>query len=181
MKKILFFLISFLLISFNVNAENGRLSEYVELVSLTNKCSVVSDRKISIPVKVVAKNEGILTEVIPEYTLGSVNNNDEIMRVSLNNIDSTYLTDIRIDYNKNIENRSFIFYKVKEDFSTKKLDVIMSFNVDVEFLGEIPNTFYLLGDEIVISDDSLVCEFLNGFKITEIEKTKYVYSENESK
>lgn len=173
MKK--FFLFITLLLFFNVGYVEA--SKNVELVGVFNKCSVVKDNRVSIKVDVLSKEDGLLTSLIPEYTLGMIDNDRESMEVVLRDIKGNKIKYVLLDYNRDSDGRSYIKYKVSDDLEFKQLDTIMSFYIDVKFNDEIPETFEILGNKVVLSDSSLVCETINGYKVTEVEKNVYIENE----
>lgn len=168
MKKIIFFILS-LFCLFNVSY--AKENEPLNLVSVVNKCSVVKDNIIVVPVRVISRNDGTLTTLIEEYTLGYIDNLRDNVNIRLTNIDG--VSNVKIDNNRDSNGRSLIHYYIDEDLIARKLDDVFSFNIQIEFLDNVPDTYYVLGTEIVISDKE-VCERVNGYQITELEKTEYI-------
>lgn len=168
MKKIIFLILS-LFCLFNVSY--AKENEPLNLVSVVNKCSVVKDNIIVVPVRVISKNDGTLTTLIEEYTLGYIDNLRDNVDIRLTNIDG--VSNVKIDNNRDSNGRSLIRYYIDEDLIARKLDDVFSFNIQIEFLDNVPDTYYVLGTEIVISDKE-VCERVNGYQITELEKIEYI-------
>lgn len=168
MKKIIFIILSlFCLVSISYAKEN----EPLNLVSVVNKCSVIDDNKIVVPVRVISKNDGTLTTLIDEYTLGYIDNLKDNVNIRLTNIEG--VSNVTIDNNRDSNGRSLIRYYIEEDLSAKRLDDVFSFNIQIEFLDNVPDTYYVLGTEVIISDKE-VCERINEYQITEVEKIEYV-------
>lgn len=168
MKKIIFIILSlFCLVSISYAKEN----EPLNLVSVVNKCSAIDDNKIVVPVRVISKNDGTLTPLIDEYTLGYIDNLKDNVNIRLTNIRG--VSKVTIDNNRDSNGRSLIRYYIEEELSAKKLDDVFSFNIQIEFLDNIPDTYYVLGTEVIISDKE-VCERVNEYQITEVEKIEYV-------
>ena len=168
MKKLFFIVISLFCLIGNVLAKDN---EPLKLVSMVNKCSVIKDNTIVVPVRVITKNSGTLTNLIEEYTLGYIDNNKDIVKVRLTDING--VSNVILDNNRDSNGRSLIRYYIEKDLSANKLDNVFSFNLQVEFINQVPDTYYVLGTEIVISDKE-VCEEVNGYKINEVEKIKYI-------
>ncbi len=168
MKKIIFIILSlFCLVSISYAKEN----EPLNLVSVVNKCSVIDDNKIVVPVRVISKNDGTLTPLIDEYTLGYIDNLKDNVNIRLTNIEG--VSNVTIDNNRDSNGRSLIRYYIEEELSAKKLDDVFSFNIQIEFLDNVPDTYYVLGTEVIISDKE-VCERINEYQVTEVEKIEYV-------
>lgn len=168
MKKIIFIILSlFCLVSISYAKEN----EPLNLVSVVNKCSVIDDNKIVVPVRVISKNDGTLTTLIDEYTLGYIDNLKDNVNIRLTNIEG--VSNVTIDNNRDSNGRSLIRYYIEEDLSAKRLDDVFSFNIQIEFLDNVPDTYYVLGTEVIISDKE-VCERINEYQVTEVEKIEYV-------
>ncbi|MGN1370839.1 MAG: hypothetical protein ACI4XM_00960 [Candidatus Coprovivens sp.] len=168
MKKIIFFILSlFCLLSISYAKENDPLN----LVSVVNKCSVIDNNAIVVPVKVISKNDGTLTTLIEEYTLGYIDNLKDDVNIRLTNIEG--VSNVKIDNNRDSNGRSLIRYYIEENLSAKKLDDVFSFNIQIEFLDNVPDTYYILGTEVIISDQD-ICERVNGYQVNEVEKIEYV-------
>lgn len=157
----------FCLFSISYAKEN----EPLNLVSVVNKCSVIKDNTIVVPVRVISKNDGTLITLIEEYTLGYIDNLKDNVNIRLTNIEG--VSNIEIDNNRDSNGRSLIRYYIEEDLSANKLDDVFSFNIQIEFLDNVPDTYYVLGTEVIISDQD-VCEIVNGYQVNELEKIKYV-------
>lgn len=166
MKKILFIIICF----FSFNIVNA--SDSFDIIPITNRCNVVKDNRIVIPVRVVVTNDGVISDLIDKYTLGYIDNNRDNMKVSVSDVIGDF--EVFIDYNRDGEGRSLLYYSVIEDINVKKNEEIISFNLEVEFLNEVPSTYYLFGNEIVVSKDKKLCNTINGYEIKEIERKVYV-------
>lgn len=172
MKKVLFMIICM----FSLNIVNA--SGAIEMVPVTNRCSVVKDNKIVVPVDVVVTRDGIISNLIEEYTFGYIDNGRDTMIVNINDIEG-YL-DVKLDHNRDSEGRSLFYYSTSEDLELRKNDIAVSFKINVEFLEEVPDTYYLFGNEIVISEDEDVCELINGYQINEIERIVYIDSSDDN-
>lgn len=168
LKKILFILSSFMLV---VGSAYAKENEPLYLVKVTNRCSVVSDNRIVVPVRVISENKGVLTSLIDEYALGYVDNNRDTMKVKITDIKG--IDNVILDSKRDGYGRSLILYSLLEDLEANSLDEIVSFNIQVEFISQVPDTYYVLGNEVIISNEE-VCREINGYEVKEIEKIKYV-------
>ena len=169
MKKLILIICFLFVFIGNVDAKEN---EVLKIISLTNECSVVNDNVVVIPVSVVALNDGSLTTLINEYSLGYIDNDKDNVIMKITNING--VGDIVIDSKRNSEGRSRINYYLDSDINATKLEEVFSFNIQLEFIDEIPDTYYVLGKEVLLSSDNEICEEINGYKITEVEKVKYV-------
>ena len=169
MKKLILIICFLFVFIGNVDAKEN---EVLKIISLTNECSVVNDNVVVIPVSVVALNDGSLTTLINEYSLGYIDNDKDNVIMKITNING--VGDIVIDSKRNSEGRSKINYYLDSDINATKLEEVFSFNIQLEFIDEIPDTYYVLGKEVLLSSDNEICEEINGYKITEVEKVKYV-------
>lgn len=169
MKKILFIVFSMFLMFGYVNADNY-MSNYA---ILTNRCSVIKDNEVVIPVIVRTLNDVKLSKLINEYNLDYVDNYEDVLSLNIRNI-STDKIDIYVDYNRDSDGRSLIKYKVNEDIEIKSNEELVSFDLVVKVIKDFEiNKINVLGNDIVLSDDG-ICESINDFKITEVERVKYV-------
>ncbi len=169
MKKLILIICFLFVFIGNVDAKEN---EVLKIISLTNECSVVNDNVVVIPVSVVALNDGSLTTLINEYSLGYIDNDKDNVIMRITNING--VGDIVIDSKRNSEGRSRINYYLDSDINATKLEEVFSFNIQLEFIDEIPDTYYVLGKEVLLSFGNEICEEINGYKITEVEKVKYV-------
>lgn len=169
MKKLILIICFLFVFIGNVDAKDN---EVLKIISLTNECSVVNDNVVVVPVSVVALNDGSLTTLINEYSLGYIDNDKDNVIMKITNING--VGDIVIDSKRNSEGRSRINYYLDSDINATKLEEVFSFNIQLEFIDEIPDTYYVLGKEVLLSFGNEICEEINGFKITEVEKVKYV-------
>lgn len=169
MRKLIFIICLLFLFIGNINAKEN---EVLKVFSLTNECNIVEDNIVVIPVNVIALNNGSLTTLINEYSLGYIDNDKDNVIIRITNING--VRDIIVDSNRNSESRSRINYFLDEDINANKLENIFSFNVQIEFINEIPDTYYVLGKEVLLSSDKKICDDINGYEITEVEKIKYV-------
>ncbi len=166
MKKILFIIIGIFSFIGSVYANN----EPLELVSIVNRCSVIKDNTITIPVNVVSINDGNLTTLIDEYTLGYVYNLDEDVLVKI--IDVEGISSIKLDTEHNSDGMSLIRYHIDEDIESLKNNLVFSFTLQVEFRNEIPSTYSVLGNEVIIGNDDL-CQYINGYEVKESVRVDY--------
>ena len=169
MKKILFMLISMFMLLNVVNAETYVTSYY----TITNKCAVVKDNKAVIPVTVKSNSNNLkLSKLIKEHRIDYIDNLDslklEIYGISKDNIN------VYVDYLKNSEDKSYIIFTTPKDMELDRHEELVSFNIGVEILNDaLIKKIDVLGNEVILSDGK-TCEEINGFKINEVEKIKYV-------
>ena len=168
MKKILFIILSMFMLVGNVKAETYVNSYY----SVTNKSAVVKDNKVIIPVTVKANIGMKISNLIGDHRIDYIDNLDSL-DINISNVSNDKLN-VLVDYKKNSEDKSFIIFTTLEDFVLKRHDILTSFDLEVEILnGALIKKIDVLGNEVVFGDEE-TCENINGFKVTEIERIKYV-------
>ncbi len=169
MKKILFIMLSLFILVSNVNAE----SKVVSFYTVTNKCAVIKDNKAVIPVTVKSNSNNLkLSKLIKEHRIDYIDNLDslelKIYDVSKDNIN------VYVDYLKNSEDKSYIIFTIPKDMELDRHEELVSFNIGVKILNDaLINKIDVLGNEVILSDEK-TCEVINGFKINEVERIKYV-------
>lgn len=153
----------------NVNATTYITSYY----TVTNKCAVVKNNKAVIPAVVKANSDELkISKLIKEHRIDYIDNRDAL-KLRIYDISNDKLN-VYVDYLKNDEDESFIIFTVPEDMELNRHDTLVSFNIEVEILNEAKiNKIHVLGNEVVLGDEK-TCENINQFKITEVEKIKYV-------
>lgn len=169
MKKIFFTILSIFMLVGNVNATTYISSYY----TVTNKCAVVKDNKAVIPVVVKSNNDDFkISKLIKEHRIDYIDNRDAL-KLKIYNISNDKL-DVYVDYLKNDEDKSFVIFTVLEDMKLNRHEELINFNIEVEILNDAKiNKIDVLGNEVVLGDES-TCEVINDFKVTEVEKIKYV-------
>ena len=170
MKKILFIILSMFMLVGNVKAETYVNSYY----SVINKCAVVKDNKAVIPVTVYAGHDKVkLSNLIKENRLGYVDNFEDVLGLNIRGVNKDNM-EVYVDYKRNSEGRSYILLNVDDNLELKTHEELVKFNVEVEILNDVEiNKINVLDNEVVLSDEA-TCEKINGYKITEVEKIKYV-------
>ena len=83
MKKLILIICFLFVYIGNVDAKEN---EVLKIISLINECSVVNDNVVVIPVSVVALNDGSLTTLINEYSLGYIDNDKDNVIMKITNI-----------------------------------------------------------------------------------------------
>lgn len=170
MKKILFIILSMFMLVGNVKAETYVNSYY----SVTNKCAVVKDNKVVIPVTVYAGHDKVkLSNLIKENRLGYVDNFEDVLGLNIRGVNKDNM-EVYVDYKRNSEGRSYILFNVDDNLELKTHEELVKFNVEVEIFNDVEiNKINVLDNEVVFGDEA-TCEKINGYKITEVEKIKYV-------
>lgn len=170
MKKIIFILLMFLTFT------SVKAMEVAIYAPVLDKCAIISDKAVLIPVRVVALNDGGLSSVINEYKLGMISNSDDYV-IRIKNLNSKYVKQVSVDTLKDKDNNSNINYYLLEDVKVKKMDIIMTFNIEIDFKNDVPKSLNVLGSEIILGD-KLLCENINGYKIEVIYQEKIVKEQN---
>ena len=113
----------------NVKAETYVNSYY----SVTNKCAVVKDNKVIIPVTVKANIGMKISNLIGDHRIDYIDNLDSL-DINISNVSNDKLN-VLVDYKKNSEDKSFIIFTTLEDFVLKRHDILTSFDLEVEILN----------------------------------------------
>lgn len=172
MKKRFWFILAIIFLSFNiVNAKNS-----FDVSSITDNCHIVTKNTTVIPIKVIVLNNGSISSAITSYKLGTIEN-ISAYKYQIKNFKSDYVADISIDSLRDASSMSDVNYKIKEDTKVIKGQTLMSFDLEVEFNGEYPNTLDILGNEIILSDKK-TCATINGYETEVISKEVPVYLED---
>lgn len=166
MKKILFIILSLFMLIGNVNAESKVTSFY----TVTNKCAVVKDNKVVVPVTVRVDNDKLkLSKLMKEINIGYITNYDDVLKSNIYNVDNDNV-DIFIDYKRNSEGKSLVYFSLVEDMELKRHDTLVNFNIGIEIIKDTTiNKLDIFGNEVVLADE-VTCEKINGYKVTEVER-----------
>lgn len=166
MKKILFIILSLFMLIGNVNAESKVTSFY----TVTNKCAVVKDNKVVIPVTVRLDNDKMkFSSLMKQMNIGYVTNYEDVIDLNIYGINKDDI-DVYVDYKRNSVGKSLVYFEVAQDRELKRHDELVSFNIGVEILNDTSiNKMDIFGNEVVLADEA-TCEVINGYKVTEIER-----------
>ena len=166
MKKILFIILSLFMLIGNVNAETHVISFY----TVTNKCAVLKDNKAVIPVTIRSNNNELkLSSLFEDLSLNYITNHEDVIKLNIYNINKDNI-DVYVDYKRNNEGKSLVYYKLYEDVELKRHDELVSFDIGVEILNDYEvYQMDVFGNEIILADEA-TCEIVNGYKVTEIER-----------
>ena len=111
MKKILFIILSLFMLMGHVSAESKVTSFY----TVTNKCVVVKDNKVVVPVTVRVDNDKLkLSKLMKEINIGYITNYEDVLKSNIYNVDNDNV-DIFIDYKRNSEGKSLVYFSLVED------------------------------------------------------------------
>lgn len=171
MKKILFILL-FLLGMAPVYAK-----EPARLVTLTNQCGVLKEDTLVVPVEVVSLNDGGMSKLISEYVLGEMENQDTFT-IEVKNLESKSVASIEIDKLKDSQSYSHVKYRLTDDVDLAKGETLATFDLKVKFQEEVPDTIFVLGNEIHVSMDESICALINGYKVDVVEYEKVIEHNN---
>ena len=161
----------------NVYAESKVTSFY----TVTNKCAVVKDNKAVIPVTVRLDNDKMkFSNLMEQMKIGYVTNYEDVLDLNIYGINKEGM-DVYVDYKRNGEGKSLVYFNILEDMTLKRHDELVSFNIGVEILNDTSiNKMDIFGNEVVFADE-MTCEKINGFKVTQIEKIVDINETDHSK
>lgn len=166
MKKILFIILSLFMLMGHVSAESKVTSFY----TVTNKCVVVKDNKVVVPVTVRVDNDKLkLSKLMKEINIGYITNYEDVLKSNIYNVDNDNV-DIFIDYKRNSVGKSLVYFSLVEDMELKRHDTLVNFNIGIEILKDTTiNKLDIFGNEVIVADE-VTCEKINGYKVTEVER-----------
>lgn len=166
MKKILFIILSLFMLVGHVSAESKVTSFY----TVTNKCVVVKDNKVVVPVTVRVDNDKLkLSKLMKEINIGYITNYEDVLKSNIYNVDNDNV-DIFIDYKRNSVGKSLVYFSLVEDMELKRHDTLVNFNIGIEILKDTTiNKLDIFGNEVIVADE-VTCEKINGYKVTEVER-----------
>lgn len=166
MKKILFIILSLFMLVGYVRADSKVTSFY----TVTNKCVVVKDNKVVVPVTVRVDNDKLkLSKLMKEINIGYITNYDDVLKSNIYNVDNDNV-DIFIDYKRNSAGKSLVYFSLVEDMELKRHDTLVNFNIGIEIIKDTTiNKLDIFGNEVIVADE-VTCEKINGFKVTEVER-----------
>jgi len=153
MKKLL--LIILLLIPITIYADSSKV------YSIVPNSVLISKSSITIPIEVISLNDGLLSTSLDEYNLGYIENDN--IEVSIKDISSKNIKSILVDSKLDSNNYSRVYFKVKNDYEYSKYDKVMTFNIEIIFKDNIPSKWYILGKEVILSDDKDLVNKLNNY------------------
>ena len=166
MKKILFIILSLFMLVGHVSAESKVTSFY----TVTNKCAVVKDNKAVIPVTVRLDNDQMkFSSLMKEMRIGYVTNYEDVIDLNIYGINKENM-DVYVDYKRNSEGKSLVYFELGNDIELKRHDELVSFNIGVELLND--KSVYkmdVFSNEVILADEA-TCEKINEFKVTEVER-----------
>lgn len=166
MKKILFIILSLFMLVGHVSAESKVTSFY----TVTNKCVVVKDNKLVVPVTVRVDNDKLkLSKLMKEINIGYITNYEDVLKSNIYNVDNDNV-DIFIDYKRNSVGKSLVYFSLVEDMELKRHDTLVNFNIGIEIIKDTTiNKLDIFGNEVIVADE-VTCEKINGYKVTEVER-----------
>ena len=166
MKKILFIILSLFMLVGHVSAESKVTSFY----TVTNKCVVVKDNKVVVPVTVRVDNDKLkLSKLMKEINIGYITNYEDVLKSNIYNVDNDNV-DIFIDYKRNSVGKSLVYFSLVEDMELKRHDTLVNFNIGIEIIKDTTiNKLDIFGNEVIVADE-VTCEKINGYKVTEVER-----------
>lgn len=150
----------------HVSAESKVTSFY----TVTNKCVVVKDNKVVVPVTVRVDNDKLkLSKLMKEINIGYITNYEDVLKSNIYNVDNDNV-DIFIDYKRNGEGKSLVYFSLVEDMELKRHDTLVNFNIGIEIIKDTTiNKLDIFGNEVIVADE-VTCEKINGFKVTEVKR-----------
>ena len=150
----------------HVSAESKVTSFY----TVTNKCVVVKDNKVVVPVTVRVDNDKLkLSKLMKEINIGYITNYEDVLKSNIYNVDNDNV-DIFIDYKRNSVGKSLVYFSLVEDMELKRHDTLVNFNIGIEIIKDTTiNKLDIFGNEVIVADE-VTCEKINGYKVTEVER-----------
>lgn len=170
MKKLFFMVLCFVLFI------EVKAIEPLKYFNVINKCSVISDKSIVVPVSVTSTNSGNLTTLINKYKIGNIYNEENVVVIEVKNVTDGFK--VSVDNLRDEDNFSNVYFYNANELNVDVNANILYFEFVITFNDEVPDTINVLGNEVLISESESVCENINSYKVTSYEKEVIVKEKN---
>ena len=164
MKKIIFFTLCFIF-SFSIVQANS----VSKIVPIMNKAALLQDDKIIIPVEVISPSDGVLSNQFDKLVLGKIFNGENL-EIEIIDIEGSGIKNIELDNLTDSESKSNLYFYLNDQLSLKSGETVMKFKIQVIFKEKVPDTLYVLGNEIFITDNIDEYGIINDFDVTNLKQ-----------
>ena len=128
---------------------------------LVNRCVLNKNNEVSIPIKVIGLNNGLLSNKILEYELGMIDNDTDLYNVSIQNVNGQALRNIIIDEKQDSDKKSKVLYYLGKDVNLTEMKEVFNFSLVYKLKKPIEE-INVLGNTIYVSENDELCSKINN-------------------
>lgn len=177
MKKETLKIILILLIIFSFT--KVKAMEVGKIGVLVNRCVLNKNNEVSIPIKVIGLNNGLLSNKILEYELGMIDNDTDLYNVSIQNVNGQALRNIIIDEKQDSDKKSKVLYYLGKDVNLTEMKEVFNFSLVYKLKKPIEE-INVLGNTIYVSENEELCSKINNSSYIENKELSQIKTTNKS-
>lgn len=146
---------------------------------LVNRCVLNKNNEVSIPIKVIGLNNGLLSNKILEYELGMIDNDTDLYNVSIQNVNGQALRNIIIDEKQDSDKKSKVLYYLGKDVNLTEMKEVFNFSLVYKLKKPIEE-INVLGNTIYVSENEELCSKINNGSYIENKELSQIKTTNKS-
>ena len=146
---------------------------------LVNRCVLNKNNEVSIPIKVIGLNNGLLSNKILEYELGMIDNDTDLYNVSIQNVNGQALRNIIIDEKQDSDKKSKVLYYLGKDVNLTEMKEVFNFSLVYKLKKPIEE-INVLGNTIYVSENEELCSKINNSSYIENKELSQIKTTNKS-
>lgn len=146
---------------------------------LVNHCVLNKNNEVSIPIKVIGLNNGLLSNKILEYELGMIDNDTDLYNVSIQNVNGQALRNIIIDEKQDSDKKSKVLYYLGKDVNLTEMKEVFNFSLVYKLKKPIEE-INVLGNTIYVSENDELCSKINNGSYIENKELSQIKTTNKS-
>lgn len=168
-------LILFIIFSFT----EVKATEVGKIGVIANRCVLNKNNEVSVPIKVIGLNNGLLSNKILEYELGMIDNDTDLYTVSIQNVNGQALRNIIIDEKQDSDKKSKVLYYLGKDVNLKEMKEVFNFSLVYELKKSVEE-INVLGNTIYVSENEGLCSKINSGSYIENKELSQIKTTNKS-
>ena len=146
---------------------------------LVNHCVLNKNNEVSIPIKVIGLNNGLLSNKILEYELGMIDNDKDLYNVSIQIVNGQALRNIIIDEKQDSDKKSKVLYYLGKDVNLTEMKEVFNFSLVYKLKKPIEE-INVLGNTICVSENEELCSKINNGSYIENKELSQIKTTNKS-
>lgn len=146
---------------------------------LVNRCVLNKNNEVSIPIKVIGLNNGLLSNKILEYELGMLDNDTDLYNASIQNVNGQALRNIIIDEKQDSDKKSKVLYYLGKDVNLTEMKEVFNFSLVYKLKKPIEE-INVLGNTIYVSENDELCSKINNGSYIENKELSQIKTTNKS-
>lgn len=146
---------------------------------LVNRCVLNKNNEVSIPIKVIGLNNGLLSNKILEYELGMIDNDTDLYNASIQNVNGQALRNIIIDEKQDSDKKSKVLYYLGKDVNLTEMKEVFNFSLVYKLKKPIEE-INVLGNTIYVSENDELCSKINNGSYIENKELSQIKTTNKS-